>query len=539
MVNRPESCEQLLAAGNAQRARAKWDQAHESYERALNHAIQAGDATAVAESILLIAHSLREAGQLEHAECQYGLAGTIAQLRGDDGRAGRSANGLGITLQELGRLDDAVRSYAHAAALAEHSGDQLTLAHVHQNLGTLENIRGRQESALGHYATSLEYFRRLENQRGVAGILNNLAMLYIDRRDFAAADQHLLEAFAYCEDLDDLPIETALHLTSAELCLAQNYATRARHHGELALRLADAVGQDRLRADALRLVGAVERAMGCRSIAENLLVRSISLSSASSNPLTEAEAWYELALLLQQDRRDKDALEALDRAYVIFQELDARQDLMHVKSRIVHTEAAFFEIVAAWGESIDSIDEYTRGHCHRVATYACMLGEAIGLGSRDLFWLRIGSLLHDVGKTEVPAVVLLKRGPLTLEERLIVEQHPLHGLRLLDGITLPGEVRAMVRSHHERWDGNGYPDGLVEEEIPLLARVLTFADVLDALTTARSYRAALPLRDAVSMMVQEGGQFDPGLMPEFLSITGRLEQELISMHDNTLTSFRC
>lgn len=533
----PESYEGHLATGNAHRAHARWEQARASYERALSTASKGRDADGIAESVLLVAHSFREAGRLEEAEHQYELSVTIAQLRGDDGRAARSANGLGITLQELGRTDDAEEAYMSAAALATRADDQLTLAHVHQNLGTLQNIRGRQRDALGFYTISLDYFRRMGDQRGVAGILNNMAMLRIDQRDFDAAERHLSAAFDSCIYVRDSHIESVLHLTSAELYLTTHRNDRARRHSEHALHLGRVLGQDRIEADALRLLGAVERADGFCGRAEQALLSSISICSTTSNPLTEAEAWHELALLFQQVGRDKEALEALDRAHRIFGDLDARHDLSDVKRRIAHTESTFLDMVSAWGESIDAIDEYTRGHCRRVAAYACMLGRAVGLAERDLFWVRIGALLHDVGKTAIPTSVLLKRGPLSKAERRVIEEHPLHGVRLLGSITLPDEVRAMIRSHHERWDGNGYPDRLCGEEIPFFARILTFADVFDALTTARSYRAALPVQEALSLMINETGQFDPQMIAEFLSLAAQFGVEATSIRSTDFRSF--
>lgn len=508
----------MLARGNADRARASWCAARANYERALWLAARSGDAAAVVEAVLMGAHSLRESGQLDEAAFQYELSCILADLQNDYGRGARSENGLGITMQELGRLDDAEASYFRAAALADRANDRLTLAHVHQNLGTLENIRGHQRDAIDFYTKSLEYFRVLGDQRGLAGVLNNIAMLCIDRQEFEAAGAHLSSAFAICKEIKDTHIECVLNLTSAEYHLAKGNCGAARRHCRRALHHASALGLNRIAADALRLFGAVERSIGSLRSAERLLQRSIAMSVAASDPLTEAESWHELALVLQQHGRDKDALEALDRAHQIFSALNAMHDLADVQGRIATAEATFMKLVSAWGESIDAIDEYTRGHCRRVADFVRRLGAEIGLAERDLFWLEIGALLHDVGKTAVPAELLRKNGPLSGAERRVVQQHPQHGVTLLSGITLPGDVRSMIRSHHERWDGTGYPDGLTAGEIPLFARLLSLADVFDALTTARSYRAALPVEEAVSVMMTDIGQFDPNLIDAFLAV---------------------
>jgi putative nucleotidyltransferase with HDIG domain len=170
-----------------------------------------------------------------------------------------------------------------------------------------------------------------------------------------------------------------------------------------------------------------------------------------------------------------------------------------------------------WGDSIESKDHYTQGHCERVAFFACVLADSMGMDSHSLFWFRLGALLHDIGKIIVPTEVLNKAGPLTGEEWEMMKRHPEAGLELVSDIDFPGDVRAVIRNHHERWDGTGYPDGLAGEEIPFAARILCVADVYDALTTARSYRDSMPHARAAEEMRASHGQFDPQLLEAFLS----------------------
>jgi putative nucleotidyltransferase with HDIG domain len=130
----------------------------------------------------------------------------------------------------------------------------------------------------------------------------------------------------------------------------------------------------------------------------------------------------------------------------------------------------------------------------------------VGLAGRDLVWFRMGAFLHDVGKIETPAEVLNKPGKLTPEEWAVMQAHTVEGDQIVAELNFPWDIRPIVRSHHERWDGSGYPDGLRGEEIPLSARVLCVADVYDALTTTRSYRPALPPREALRIMEQDAGR---------------------------------
>lgn len=139
-----------------------------------------------------------------------------------------------------------------------------------------------------------------------------------------------------------------------------------------------------------------------------------------------------------------------------------------------------------------------------------------------MFWFRIGALLHDVGKIEVPTEILTKNGPLSPEERAIMERHAAIGAELLRDIEFPWDVLPMIRSHHERWDGRGYPDQLEGETIPLTARVLCIADVFDALASDRPYRVAFPRDEALAIMEKDVGKaFDPALFPRFLQVVTR------------------
>jgi putative nucleotidyltransferase with HDIG domain len=138
------------------------------------------------------------------------------------------------------------------------------------------------------------------------------------------------------------------------------------------------------------------------------------------------------------------------------------------------------------------------------------------MDSRSLFWFRLGALLHDIGKIIVPNEVLNKAGDLTDEEWAMMKRHPEAGLELVSDIDFPGDVRAIIRNHHERWDGHGYPDGLAGDAIPFAARILCVADVYDALTSARSYRDSLSPAGAADVMRASTGQFDPQLLELFL-----------------------
>jgi HD-GYP domain-containing protein (c-di-GMP phosphodiesterase class II) len=164
-------------------------------------------------------------------------------------------------------------------------------------------------------------------------------------------------------------------------------------------------------------------------------------------------------------------------------------------------------------------DAYTAGHNYRVALYALKLGEEMGLGSEELRAIAQGGLVHDVGKLSIPDHILNKPGKLTQEERRIIEGHPLAGYDLCKRLGFMAEELSVIRSHHEKWNGKGYPDQLAGEAIPLVARVTAVADVYDALTSSRAYRKALSHQEAMDFIVGESGRhFDPACVKAWVRL---------------------
>jgi putative two-component system response regulator len=178
-------------------------------------------------------------------------------------------------------------------------------------------------------------------------------------------------------------------------------------------------------------------------------------------------------------------------------------------------------ILFALAQSVEHRDRYTGLHCERLATYGIALAQALGLPRREQQALYRGGFLHDIGKIVIPDSILFKRGLLTEQEWHLMRQHTIRGEEICRPMKTLAPVLPIIRSHHERWDGSGYPDGLRGESIPLLARILQVADIYDALTTARPYKPAFSHQHAIEMMQEEArrGWRDPELVPLFAEVT--------------------
>jgi ribonuclease P protein subunit RPR2 len=211
------------------------------------------------------------------------------------------------------------------------------------------------------------------------------------------------------------------------------------------------------------------------------------------------------------------------------------QDLRHLieveRAQRLLIANAFKATVSALAGALESKDLGSARHSHRVRAYAMCLINEIDPGAPDRDpGIEHGFLLHDVGKIGIPDSILRKRGHLTHAERERMKTHTVIGERMLTGIPfLDGEGLRVVRSHHERWDGGGYPDGLAEYDIPLTARVFAVADSLDAMTSHRPYRRALPWEAAHDeILAQSGRQFDPEVVAAFVQCEDRMRETQVA-----------
>ena len=182
-------------------------------------------------------------------------------------------------------------------------------------------------------------------------------------------------------------------------------------------------------------------------------------------------------------------------------------------------EQAYLDMIQTLRYTVEAKDSYTRGHSDRVSEYSVLIGEKLGLSEEELKTLKIGGLFHDIGKIGIPDKILLKTEKLTDDEYSEIKNHPSIGAHILGASSIFNNIIPIVKHHHERFDGRGYPSGLKGEDIPYMARIAALADTFDAMTSRRSYRNALEL-DVVLAEIErcKGTQFDPELADVFLDI---------------------
>jgi HD-GYP domain-containing protein (c-di-GMP phosphodiesterase class II) len=191
--------------------------------------------------------------------------------------------------------------------------------------------------------------------------------------------------------------------------------------------------------------------------------------------------------------------------------------------RLIHDlEAGYLDTLRSLASAIDAKDPYTRGHSERVAELAVEIGRELGQPRETIAALVYGGILHDIGKIGVPDAILSKRAALTAEERELVHAHPAAGAEIVAGVEFLRAAVPAIRGHHERWDGDGYPDRLRGEEIPLVARIVNAADTWDACTSNRPYQPALATGDAMPLLAElRGTQIDPAVHDALLAVLRR------------------
>jgi putative nucleotidyltransferase with HDIG domain len=466
------------------------------YEAAVATAERTGERAVLADALRRLAVMRHHRNESDAARqlCQRSYA--IASEEGNDLLAAEALNTLGGLDLRSGKLEDAHQHFLGALERGGHASE--LRARVEQNLGILSNIRGQLIDAVAHYERAVEAYRATNDEHGSAQAYVNLGIAHTDLRQYDWADSYFSKSLDIAERAGDSHLRGLCLVNHAEAHFKRGRYDEARRNAEAALAVFDQLGAHTHKTAAYRIIGMVYRETGRPALAESRLRTAIELAVSAGSVLNEAGASRELALLYQAMGRNQDALTLLNTAHRLFRRLDARVDLVFVDGRVRELQNTYFDLVREWGQSIESADSYTFGHCERVAQRAMAVARTLGLDETAQTTIRLGAYLHDLGKVRVPHEILNKPGPLTREEFEVVQMHPIWGLELLAAVDFPWDLKPIIRWHHERYDGTGYPDRLRGDEIPVAAQIVGIVDVYDALTTARSYRPALSQEAALA-----------------------------------------
>ncbi len=254
------------------------------------------------------------------------------------------------------------------------------------------------------------------------------------------------------------------------------------------------------------------------SVRADIQVRVLEISRQSFNRLLSENPDIAFAVMQTLSRRLRETDQKM-----IEDVLLKNEQLEHVHRRL---EQSYDATLVALCNALDLRDAATEGHSLRVAKVAVQIGQAMSLPDRQVQALQRGGLLHDVGKIGIPDAVLRKPGELSSEEWEVMRQHTVWGGEILSHISFLAEVLSLVYYHHEAWDGCGYPDGLRDAEIPLLARIFAVADTYDAITNDRPYRQARSPEEALAIICEEAGrQFDPAVVEAFERVYPTIREE--------------
>lgn len=203
-----------------------------------------------------------------------------------------------------------------------------------------------------------------------------------------------------------------------------------------------------------------------------------------------------------------------------------------LKDKNDELEKAYLDTIGILRYTVEAKDPYTRGHSDRVSEYSVLLGQKLNLDDKTLHILKIGGLFHDIGKIGIPDSILLKDSKLNDEEYSQIKNHPTIGAHMLGDADIFKDIIPVVKHHHERFDGKGYPSGLEGENIPLVARIAAVADTFDAMTSKRTYRNSLPI-DVVKAEIERcsGSQFDPEIAKVFLDILNNEYNKILEIQE--------
>ncbi len=517
------SLDELFEKGGDLYRKGNWDESLECYSKALAIAEEKGRSEKQADAHVQLGRILRRRDDWEGALSAYRKSLAIFKTCEMAEKEASVYNCIGVVLFENGKWEQAEEYYSKGLEIAEELGDVQLVGEINNNLGALASARGDLDNAIAHYQQSLPRFERQGNPRGLAEAYHNLGMAFAEKGDLALAREYYEKSLEIAREIGELVLTSITYLNRAQLHLDLRDLAEAKNFVDRAAEIATAVGDNLGLAEAYKVYGLIDRESGALRSAEKFLNDCLKLNEEYRSPLGAAEAYRELGLTYKRQGDSKKTLQMLSRSLRIFQDLKARRDVRNLSGEIEELERLYISIIKQIAADVELKDPYTLGHSRRVAMYSIALANKMGLNQDEKKAIVTAAYLHDVGKIKISKEILSKPGKLSRYEYQLIKRHPVLGLTIMETVDFPWDVKPLVKHHHERFDGKGYPDGLCGTSIPLGARIIAVADVFDALTSCRSYRPARTEDEALGMVLADSGTaFDPDVVDEFAELVRRI-----------------
>lgn len=507
---------ELLRLARERQAAGSLLEAADGYAASAAAAERDGDGVTLAQALRLQAVVVHLHGDCSRASALCARSSAVARGLGDHRLVAEALNTMGGLELETATPAAAAESFRLALGFAGEHWD--LWGRIEQNLGIVATIQGDRTMARWHCARSLRAYRRGRDRRGCAMVLHNLGMLSADHRRWPEAERYFAKARRLARQARDYHLQALCHLNGAEVELALGRPEAAEQSAEAARHLIEELGTRLDLADVWKLLGMASRESGKLNLAEARLRNAVELALSSGNRLSRAEALLELGRIHEAVGRTAEVLAELAEAYPLFAALGATLEMDEIIGWLGRLEQRY---LAGLGPCPSESHTGRAGHGARVADYAARIARGMGLDPMQVSAIRVGARLHDRGMTRLSRSLLEKTSPLDPAERDLVRRHPAWGLEVLSAIGCPWNVAGIVRSHHERYDGSGYPDGLAGEAIPLAAQIVGIADVYDSLTSERSYRRALTPPAAAGSILNQRRLWHPAVLDAFQREIGR------------------
>ena len=480
-----------------------------------------------AEIFLEIGQLLAKQGEPDSALGHVHRALAVYRRLNDAHGICRSLRNLGVIYIELGEFEDAEVAYNEAIEMTSADKQSILFADLNNNLGAIKNMKGDWEGALHCSNISREVYERENEVRKTAYTINNIGITLLEQDQCEQALKNFISALRVSESIKDAPLSLILSINLTDLYIKRNEIDEAKrycHNATQYLNLGKLKNSQL--AETLKLAGRIALLEKNFDAALSRYNEALEICRDIGLQYVEAEILYEKGHLFLQTERQMEALQLLESSLKIFSQIEATGKAGKAEKLIKSIEELYLRIFESMAFKVDQKDHYTKGHSDRVAKLSLALARELYLPDAEIKAIVAGSLLHDIGKIDVPDAVLKKKGRLTNEEYEIIKNHPDAGIQRLSGIKFPWEIVPLIRYHHERYDGKGYPAGLAGELIPLGARIICVADVFDALTSERPYREAFSSQRALEVMRNEMGMaFDPLVLETLVTVVnqGRID----------------